>query len=406
MSNENVTFWEALDENCTVYSQFYPDPSLSPYATIPFAIVYVCIFILGLVGNATVIFVTCNNEALLTVQNIFILNLAASDIMMCILSVPITPITNVAKNWYFGNMLCHLIPCIQGISTFVCTFSLTAIAIDRYILVVKPHRTPLSQRGALMTTIFIWIISCVVTVPYAFNMQMVEYKEDRICGFFCTERWETARQRRIYTFIVMLSQFVLPFAIMAFCYYNIFAVLNRRTQSKIRRMDERSLALENSCAFPSHGLANYENEMNTFLDKQEREKTKMLHQNRRTTSILLTMVIWFGGTWLPHNIVSLIIEYDDTHQFFQISNREDWDISYLLNLFTHCIAMSNLVVNPVLYAWLNPTFRQLVIKQFFGAKKKSERAIFEKKAKVVPPPRKRSIKKDIVIEHSEFDTYL
>lgn len=44
----------------------------------------------------------------------FILNLAASDVMMCLLSLPITPVTNIYKNWYFGNALCHLIPCVQG----------------------------------------------------------------------------------------------------------------------------------------------------------------------------------------------------------------------------------------------------------------------------------------------------
>ena len=69
--------------------------------------------------------------------------------MMCMLSLPITPVTNVYKNWYFGKLLCHLIPCIQGlfsfislfhleflgISIFICTFSLSAIAVDRYKLV-------------------------------------------------------------------------------------------------------------------------------------------------------------------------------------------------------------------------------------------------------------------------------
>ncbi|KAJ1354784.1 hypothetical protein KIN20_011821 [Parelaphostrongylus tenuis] len=74
------------------------------------------------------------------------------------------------------------------------------------------------------------------------------------------------------------------------------------------------------------------------------------------------MVVWFGLTWLPHNVVSLIIEYDETQTFFRLYGREELDISYLLNLFTHCFAMSNNVVNPLLYAWLNPTFQKLVIK--------------------------------------------
>ncbi|CAO4385354.1 unnamed protein product [Caenorhabditis nigoni] len=361
--------------DCQVYWKAYPDPSQSTYAIVPFLCVYIFLFFLGLFGNVTLIYVTCSYKALLSVQNIFILNLAASDIMMCILSLPITPITNVYKNWYFGNLLCHLIPCIQGISIFVCTFSLGAIALDRYILVVRPHTTPLSQRGAFLTTILLWILSFVVTLPYAFNMQMMEYTEEHICGYFCTEKWESAKSRRAYTMIVMLAQFVLPFAVMAFCYSNIFSVLSKRAQTKIRKMVERTSALESSCAFPSHGLEQYENELNEFLDKQEKEKQRVVLQNRRTTSILVTMVVWFGITWLPHNVVSLIIEYDETQSFFRLFGRDDYDISYLLNLFTHSIAMSNIVVNPVLYAWLNPSFRQLVIKTYFGDRRKSDRII-------------------------------
>ncbi|EGT29983.1 hypothetical protein CAEBREN_31664 [Caenorhabditis brenneri] len=368
MEDENFT-------DCQVYWKVYPDPSQSIYAIVPFLCGYLFLFFLGLFGNVTLIYVTCNNKALLSVQNIFILNLAASDCMMCILSLPITPITNVYKNWYFGNLLCHLIPCIQGISIFVCTFSLGAIALDRYILVVRPHTTPLSQRGALITTILLWILSFVVTLPYAFNMQMIEYTEENICGYFCTEKWESAKERRAYTMVVMLAQFVVPFAVMAFCYANIFSVLSKRAQTKIRKMVERTSALESSCAFPSHGLEQYENELNEFLDKQEKEKQRVVLQNRRTTSILVTMVVWFGITWLPHNVISLIIEYDDSQQFFRLYGRDDYDISYLLNLFTHSIAMSNNVVNPVLYAWLNPTFRQLVIKTYFGDRRKSDRII-------------------------------
>ncbi|CAD6185119.1 unnamed protein product [Caenorhabditis auriculariae] len=284
------------ESECSKYWQAYPDPASSPYAIIPFSVVYVTLFILGLGGNSMLIYVTCKHKTLQTVQNMFILNLAASDIMMCLLSLPITPVSNV----------------------------------------VKPHAKPLSRKGAVMATIILWTLSFLVTLPYAFNMGVVTYEDHQICGKFCTEKWQSPTLRRAYTMGVMLSQFVLPFAVMAICYAHIFAVLNRRAQVKIRRMDERSIALENSCVMPcnlKNEINTNGNEMNNFLDKQEKEKQRLLQQNRRTTSILVTMVV-----------------------------------CYLVNLFTHCIAMSNNVVNPVLYAWLNPTFRVLVVKTFFPHK--------------------------------------
>ena len=56
---------------------------------------------------------TLRNRHLQTVQNIFILNLAIGDVLMCLTSLPITPITNVYKTWFFASPVCKLIPLVQ-----------------------------------------------------------------------------------------------------------------------------------------------------------------------------------------------------------------------------------------------------------------------------------------------------
>jgi hypothetical protein len=48
-----------------------------------------------------------------SVQNIFILNLALSDVIVCLLSLPFTPVTNIYKVWLFGAAICHLLPLVQ-----------------------------------------------------------------------------------------------------------------------------------------------------------------------------------------------------------------------------------------------------------------------------------------------------
>ena len=49
-----------------------------------------------------------------TVTNFFILNLAASDILMCLFSVPFTPLQSFTGKWIFGEILCKLFPFSQG----------------------------------------------------------------------------------------------------------------------------------------------------------------------------------------------------------------------------------------------------------------------------------------------------
>lgn len=55
------------------------------------------------------------------------------------------------------------------------TFSLSAIAIDRYNLVVRPYAHPLRIQGAILTAIILWIISVIVSLPYAYYMTLEEY---------------------------------------------------------------------------------------------------------------------------------------------------------------------------------------------------------------------------------------
>lgn len=72
-------------------------------------ILYLIIFVVGLLGNVLVVFVVAQNRAMQTVTNCFIANLALSDILLCVLAVPFTPLYFFLKEWIFGKILCHLV---------------------------------------------------------------------------------------------------------------------------------------------------------------------------------------------------------------------------------------------------------------------------------------------------------
>ena len=65
---------------------------------------YAIIFVVGLLGNFLVVFV-----AMQTVTNVFIANLALSDILLCVLAVPFTPLYFYLDEWIFGKILCNLL---------------------------------------------------------------------------------------------------------------------------------------------------------------------------------------------------------------------------------------------------------------------------------------------------------
>uniref|UniRef100_A0A0K0CSW9 G_PROTEIN_RECEP_F1_2 domain-containing protein n=1 Tax=Angiostrongylus cantonensis TaxID=6313 RepID=A0A0K0CSW9_ANGCA len=341
MANESIS-----NATCHRYVDDHPDLTNEPYIMVIFAALYVHIFVLGIAGNVAVLYLTLKNRHLQSVQNIFILNLAASDVLMCLISLPITPITNVYKTWFFASPVCKLIPLVQGASVLVSTFSLSAIALDRYNLVVRPHRHPLRSRGASVVALLLWIVSVLVCMPYGWYMDVVQI--GGLCGEFCTENWPSPEVRKCYALMVLVMQFILPFATMAVCYYTIFARLRERTVSKLKRLSERTQLLECSVG-------------NSVMNVTAIQYGTQIYHPARRLQRRPFQVLLFGLMWLPHNVYSLIIEYDEG--FF---NNGERDNTYIVSMIAHLISMTTNVANPILYAWLNPSFKEMLLTSIRG----------------------------------------
>ncbi|CAF4518200.1 unnamed protein product, partial [Rotaria socialis] len=78
-----------------------------------FIILYVIVFIVGTIGNLLVIIVIQRNRSMRTVTNIFIMNLAAADLLVLVFCLPATAIQDVTKTWFFGLGLCKFVNYIQ-----------------------------------------------------------------------------------------------------------------------------------------------------------------------------------------------------------------------------------------------------------------------------------------------------
>ncbi len=86
----------------------------SPASVAVFSVMYASIFAVGLVGNLLVSAAVARSRAMRSsVTNLFILNLAASDVVMCLFAVPFTPLQSFTGRWAFGEALCKLFPFSQ-----------------------------------------------------------------------------------------------------------------------------------------------------------------------------------------------------------------------------------------------------------------------------------------------------
>lgn len=292
-------------------------PNLMSLASVQifFGILYAFIFVVGIVGNVLVCYVVFRNRAMQTVTNYFITNLALSDILLCILAVPFTPLYTFLERWVFGSPLCHIVPYAQGCSVYISTLTLTAVAIDRFFVIVYPFQPRMKLSVCIYIIVSIWVFALLVTLPYGLYMRIQEDAGD----FFCEEDWpEPTSIKIIFSICTTMLQFAIPFLMITVCYVCVSIKLNDRAKLK-----------------PGSKTSKRE--------EADRDRKK------RTNRMLIAMVAVFGISWMPLNVFNIRAD---------LKPNEDGKYSMLIFFMTHAIAMSSTCYNPFLYAWLNENFRK------------------------------------------------
>lgn len=298
---------DSKDDNVTTL----PDPIEDKAIQAIFCTAYTIIFVVGIFGNALVCYAVIRNRAMQTVTNLFITNLALSDILLCVFAVPFTPLYTFLGRWVFGGLLCHIMPYAQGCSVYISTLTLTSIAIDRFFVIIYPFKPRMKIKTCIGLIVFIWVFALSVTFPYGYYMALQD--------IFCAEKWPSDQIRKAFGAVTTIMQFVLPFIVMAFCYTCVSIKLNDRLKSR-------------------------PGSKNSKKEDAERER------KRRTNRMLIAMVAIFGLSWLPLNLINISSDF--------YSFAEDWRYYMVLFFVAHFIAMSSTCYNPFLYAWLNENFRK------------------------------------------------
>lgn len=315
ITSESSLVFEMQNSSARNYS--YPEDVITSNVTVQivFCAFYIIIFVLGIFGNVLVVFVVGRNRQMHTVTNLFIANLALSDVLLCVLAVPFTPLYTFLGGWVFGETLCHLVPYAQGVSVYISTLTLTSIAVDRFLVIIYPFHPRMKIEVCLAIIVSIWVIALVVTSPYMVYMQL----EEPYNITYCEEHWPSEPFRKVFSSLTSIVQFVMPFFVIAFCYVCVSIRLNDRARAK----------------------------PGTKTSKREEADRE---RKRRTNRMLIAMVTIFGVSWLPLNIVNVV---DDFY-----SQANEWSYYKLCFFMSHCLAMSSTCYNPFLYAWLNDNFRK------------------------------------------------
>lgn len=121
-----------------------PENSYTPYEERPetyiVPVVFFIIFVVGVLGNGTLVIIFLRHRAMRNVPNTYILSLALADLLVIVSNVPFTSIIYTLPSWPWGAALCKISETTKGVSIGVSVFTLTALSAERYCAIVNPLR--------------------------------------------------------------------------------------------------------------------------------------------------------------------------------------------------------------------------------------------------------------------------
>lgn len=75
------------------------------------------------------------------------------------------------RQWTLGSTLCKLVPALQGTNVMVSVGTITVIALDRYLTIVRHcgrDGRPQTRRRVVLSIAFIWLLAATVIAPVCY----------------------------------------------------------------------------------------------------------------------------------------------------------------------------------------------------------------------------------------------
>ncbi|XP_051042537.1 neuropeptide FF receptor 1 [Phodopus roborovskii] len=309
------------------FSSYYQHSS--PVAAM-FIVAYVLIFLLCMVGNSLVCFIVLKNRHMRTVTNMFILNLAVSDLLVGIFCMPTTLVDNLITGWPFDNATCKMSGLVQGMSVSASVFTLVAIAVERFRCIVHPFREKLTLRKALLTIAVIWALALLIMCPSAVTLTvtreehhfMLDARNRSYPLYSCWEAWPEKGMRKVYTAVLFAHIYLAPLALIVVMYARIARKL---------------------CQAP--GPARDTEETVAEGGRATRRRARVVH-------MLVMVALFFTLSWLPLWALLLLIDYG------QLSEPQLHLLSVYAFPLAHWLAFFHSSANPIIYGYFNENFRR------------------------------------------------
>ncbi|XP_028176211.1 tyramine/octopamine receptor-like [Ostrinia furnacalis] len=178
-------------------------------------------------GNILVILGVFTYKPLRIMQNFFIVSLAAADLAVAVLVMPLNVAYSTLGRWLWGKHLCKMWLTCDIMSCTSSILNLCAIALDRYWAITDPinYASKRTLARVLYQIAGVWLLSLIISSPplLGWNDWPDEFTSDTPCQL-------TSEQG--YVVYSSLGSFFIPLIIMAIVYIKIYTAAKARLRKR------------------------------------------------------------------------------------------------------------------------------------------------------------------------------
>ncbi|XP_046349993.1 5-hydroxytryptamine receptor-like [Haliotis rufescens] len=350
-----------------------------------------------IIGNVFVIAAVILERNLHNVANYLILSLAVADLMVAVLVLPISVVSEISKVWFLPAEICDMHISFDVLCCTASILHLVAIAMDRYWAVtsIEYIRNRSAKRITIMIAI-VWTVAMTISIPPLFGWKDANNDPDKtgVC---------VISQDHGYTIFSTVCAFYLPMIVMIIIYIRIYQVARariRKNKFPKKKKDKKKIIQEdattttispkteysvvsncNGCSPENslkkkeknssenetvpNGNENSQDDANAAMLQTAAEKSKLamsrkekleLKRERKAARTLAIITGAFIMCWLPFFICALV------NPFLPEADKVP-NVVFSIVLW---LGYLNSLLNPVIYTIFSPEFRNAFRKILFG----------------------------------------
>ncbi|XP_066996504.1 neuropeptide CCHamide-1 receptor-like [Anabrus simplex] len=326
----NSSIWD----NGSVNSSEFPlrETSVTPYSerleTYIVPALFAVIFLVGVLGNGTLVFIFLRHRNMRNVPNTYIFSLALGDLLVILTCVPFTSTLYTFDSWPYGEVICKLSECAKDVSIGVSVFTLTALSAERYCAIVSPMRRHVgggrlsAKAFTLLVAVGIWVLAFLFALPDTINSYIREVPipdqaNIEVCFPFPEEMGP--HYARIIVMMKFLVYYAIPLCIIA-CFYILMA----------RHLE---LSTQN-------------------MPGERQGQSTQIRARKKVAKMVLAFVIIFILCFLPYHTFMLWFHFNPDSQYLYD------DYWHALRIIGFCLSFINSCINPIALYFISGAFRK------------------------------------------------